>query len=55
MPCLEYILVHELAHLLERHHNERFAALVAAHVPQWRQYRELLSQAPLGYEEGWAG
>jgi len=55
VPCLEYILVHELAHLLERHHNERFAALVAAHVPQWRQYRELLGQAPLGYEEGWAG
>ena len=49
VPCLEYILVHELAHLLERHHNERFAALVEMHVPQWRQYRELLSQAPLGY------
>jgi predicted metal-dependent hydrolase len=51
VPCLEYIVVHELVHLLERHHNERFAALVEAHVPQWRQYRQMLSQAPLGHEE----
>jgi len=51
VQCLEYIVVHELVHLLERHHNERFAALVEAHVPQWRLYREMLSQAPLGHEE----
>ena len=51
VQCLEYIVVHELVHLLERHHNERFAALVEANIPQWRQYRELLSRAPLGYEE----
>ena len=49
--CLEYIVVHELVHLLERHHNERFAALVEAHVPEWRQYREMLNQTPLGHEE----
>lgn len=51
VQCLEYIVVHELVHLLERHHNERFAALVEAHVPQWRQYREMLITAPLGHEE----
>jgi predicted metal-dependent hydrolase len=51
VQCLEYIVVHELVHLLERHHNERFAALVEAHVPQWRQYREMLNKAPLGHEE----
>ncbi len=51
VQCLEYIVVHELVHLLERHHNERFAALVETHVPQWRQYREMLSKAPLGHEE----
>jgi predicted metal-dependent hydrolase len=51
VQCLEYIVVHELVHLLERHHNERFAALVEAHVPQWRQYREMLQMAPLGHEE----
>ena len=51
MLCLEYIVVHELVHLLERHHNERFAGLIEAHVPQWRQYREMLKKAPLGHEE----
>jgi predicted metal-dependent hydrolase len=51
VQCLEYIVVHELAHLLERHHNERFAALVEKHVPQWRHYRDMLKKAPLGHEE----
>ena len=51
VQCLEYIVVHELVHLLERHHNERFAALVEKHVPQWRHYREMLKKAPLGHEE----
>jgi predicted metal-dependent hydrolase len=51
VQCLEYIVVHELVHLLERHHNERFAALIEAHVPLWRQYRAMLNKAPLGHEE----
>jgi predicted metal-dependent hydrolase len=44
-------ILRELVHLLERHHNERFAALVEANLPQWRQYREMLKKAPLGTEE----
>lgn len=48
--CLEYIIVHELVHLVERHHNVRFAALMDAHIPQWRQYRAMLSTMPLGHE-----
>ena len=51
IQCLEYIVVHELVHLVERHHNERFATLVETHVPQWRLYREMLNRAPLGHEE----
>ena len=51
VQCLEYIVVHELLHLLERRHNERFAALMEVHVPQWRQYRATLNKAPLGHEE----
>jgi len=51
IQCLEYIVVHEMVHLLERHHNERFSALLDTHVPQWRQYREMLKKAPLGHEE----
>lgn len=50
-PCLEYIVAHELAHLLERHHNERFIALMDAYMPQWRQYRELLNSLPLAHQE----
>jgi predicted metal-dependent hydrolase len=51
VQCLEYIVVHELAHLLERHHNEHFTALMESHVPQWRQYREMLNSTPLGHED----
>lgn len=49
--CLEYIVAHELAHLLERHHNERFIALMDAHMPQWRLYREVLNSLPLAHQE----
>ncbi len=52
-PCLEYVLVHEMVHLLERHHNERFKALMDRFMPQWRLYRDELNQAPLAHEE-WA-
>lgn len=53
LHCLEYVLVHEMVHLLERHHNERFKALMDQFMPQWRLYRDELNQAPLAYEE-WA-
>lgn len=49
--CLEYIVVHELVHLMERHHNERFTGLLDTHLPQWRPYREMLNVAPLGHKE----
>lgn len=48
--CLEYIVVHELMHLRERHHNDRFMALMDEHLPQWRQCRQLLNRTPLGHE-----
>jgi len=48
--CLEYILVHEMVHLLERHHNERFKQLMDRVMPQWRLYREELNRAPLSHE-----
>jgi predicted metal-dependent hydrolase len=49
--CLEYILVHELIHLLERNHNERFTGLMDRHLPQWRACRKELNAAPLGHVE----
>jgi predicted metal-dependent hydrolase len=50
--CLEYILVHELVHLLERHHNERFKTLMDKHLPNWRESREMLNRMPLA-QESW--
>ena len=53
-PCyLEYILVHELTHLLEKTHNDRFTALMDRFMPQWREYREMLNTSPLTHED-WA-
>ena len=51
LQCLEYIVAHELAHLLERRHNDRFAALMDTHLPQWRQSRELLNGLPLAHAD----
>jgi predicted metal-dependent hydrolase len=42
--CLEYVIVHELVHLLERNHNERFIAYMDKFMPQWPIYKEELSQ-----------
>jgi predicted metal-dependent hydrolase len=49
LHCLEYIIVHELVHLLERHHNERFTAYMDRFMPLWQHYREELNRAPLGH------
>jgi predicted metal-dependent hydrolase len=49
--CIEYIVVHELTHLLERHHNDRFIKLMDEFLPQWRSYREELNAAPLAHED----
>ena len=48
--CLEYIIVHEMIHLLERHHNERFLTYMNWFMPLWQHYREELNRAPLGHE-----
>ena len=50
-PYLEYILVHELTHLIEKTHNDRFTALMDQFMPQWPQYRELLNTSPLTHED----
>jgi len=49
--CIEYILVHELIHLIERKHNDRFIALMDEHLPQWRLYRQELNAEPLAHEK----
>jgi len=49
--CLEYLAVHEMTHLLERDHGERFTNLMDALMPDWRARRDRLNAAPLAYEE----
>ncbi|WP_086929767.1 M48 family metallopeptidase [Agarilytica rhodophyticola] len=41
--CLEYVVVHELAHLLERYHNRRFWQIVESCYPTWREANQLLN------------
>ena len=48
--CLEYIAVHELVHLLERNHTDRFTALMDGFLPNWRVCRETLNAGVLGHE-----
>lgn len=49
--CLEYVVVHELTHLLERNHTERFRSLMDEFLPDWRARRDELNTSPLGHEE----
>jgi hypothetical protein len=44
---VEYVVVHEMIHLLEPTHNNRFIALLSAHYPQWREARSELNALPL--------
>lgn len=50
-PCLEYIVVHEMVHLLERRHTERFRRLMDEFMPDWRLRRDELNKAPLAHED----
>ena len=52
IPCLEYIIVHELLHFKERQHNDRFKALLDTQMPDWRSRRDLLNCMPLS-QENW--
>lgn len=47
---LEYVVVHELAHLKESTHNERFVAVMDGAYPRWREARAELNELPLGAE-----
>lgn len=48
LPCLEYVVVHELVHLHERLHNARFWGLMDQFMPDWRQHKDALNQVVLG-------
>ena len=49
LHCIEYIIVHELVHLLERNHSDRFKSILDKVMPQWRLFRDELNSLPLGH------
>ena len=49
--CLEYIVVHELVHFIERHHNDRYLSLMDKFLPNWRIFRDELNEMILSYED----
>jgi predicted metal-dependent hydrolase len=51
LHCIENVVVHEMVHILERKHNDRFTTLMNTYLPQWRQYKEELNRFPLSHVE----
>ncbi len=51
VSCLEYIIVHEMVHLLERHHNDRFLSILSKHLPNWKHLKEELNRFPLDHSD----
>ena len=49
--CLEYIVLHEMTHLLEPTHNTRFTAMMDRFMPGWRLRRDQMNQLPVRHEE----
>jgi predicted metal-dependent hydrolase len=49
-PCLEYLLVHEMVHLIEPTHNAHFVGLMDLHLPNWRITRNILNDLPVRHE-----
>lgn len=50
---LEYVLIHELCHLIENDHNERFMNLLCQYCPNWKHIRSALNAEPLSHVEDW--
>ncbi|MDQ1363645.1 MAG: hypothetical protein QG652_1507 [Pseudomonadota bacterium] len=49
--CLEYVVVHEMVHLLERYHNERFKKFMDQFLPHWRLLKKELNHAAAGHDD----
>jgi predicted metal-dependent hydrolase len=50
VECIEYIVVHEMVHIVERKHDDNFIRLMNKHLPKWKFYREELNRSPLRHE-----
>ncbi len=50
-PCIEYIIVHELVHLFERNHNDKFVAHMNNMLPEWKQLKKELNKLPVSHRD----
>ena len=51
VQCIEYIVVHEMIHFLERNHTDRFVSLMNNYLPNWRELKEELNRLPVSHIE----
>lgn len=51
VTCIEYVVVHELLHLIEKKHNEGFVSLMTKFLPKWRHEKQELNRFILSHEE----
>jgi predicted metal-dependent hydrolase len=51
LECLEYVVFHEMVHLVERKHGERFTSYMDRFLPMWRSYKEELNRRPLSHQD----
>lgn len=49
IACIEYVLAHELVHLIERHHNDNFKAHLDKYIPNWKALKSELNLLPVGH------
>jgi predicted metal-dependent hydrolase len=49
--CIEYIIVHELVHLLERNHNDKFIGYMNQFLPEWKQLKIELNKLPVSHRD----
>ncbi|HRF16802.1 MAG TPA: M48 family metallopeptidase, partial [Chitinophagaceae bacterium] len=51
LSCIEYIVVHEMVHLLERNHNDRFISFMDRFLPQWKELKKELNRLPVSHRD----
>ena len=49
IKCLEYVITHELVHLLEKNHTNKFRSLLDKYYPSWKEAKQILEEMPLDY------
>ena len=47
--CVEYVILHELVHLEEKNHNDRFITIMDKYMPMWKEIKDSLNSQPLDY------